>query len=177
MPDTARTMQKHLGLEPDQAFFNLDLLKTWGDLKPGTTLPKSVTLFPRVDPEKLKTPAGEIPGKDSSLPEVKPEITFETLAKIDLRVATVIRAEAIPKARKLLKLVLDVGSERTIVAGIAASYKPEELVGEQIVIVANLKPAKLMGVVSNGMLLAASSGDGLALVGPDGPVKPGTPLS
>jgi len=177
MPDTARTMQKHLGLEPDKAFFNLDLLKTWGDLKPGTTLPKAVTLFPRVDPEKIKAPAGGNLNKESALPEIKPEITFETFAKIDLRVATVVRAEAIPKARKLLKLELDVGSERTIVAGIAASYKPEELVGKQIVIVANLKPAKLMGVVSNGMLLAAASGDGLALIGPDGPVKTGTPLS
>jgi methionyl-tRNA synthetase len=152
-------------------------LKTWGDLKPGTTLPKSITLFPRVDPEKSKAPAGGNLKKERASPEVKPEITFETLAKIDLRVATVVRAEAIPKARKLLKLELDVGSERTIVAGIAASYKPEDLVGKQIVIVANLKPAKLMGVVSNGMLLAASSGDGLALIGPDGPVKPGTPLS
>jgi len=152
-------------------------LKTWGRLEPGTRLPKAITLFPRVDPEKRKTAAADAVTQASDLPDIKPEITFETFSKIDLRVATVIRAEAIPKARKLLKLELDVGTERTIVAGIAASYQPDELVGKQMVIVANLKPAKLMGVLSNGMLLAAASGDGLALIGPDKAVKPGTPLS
>lgn len=177
MPDTARTMQKHLGLDPDQAFYNLDGLRTWGRLAPGTSLPKAVTLFPRVDLEKRKTAAADAARKARDLPDIKPEITFETFAKIDLRVATVIRAETIPKARKLLKLELDLGAERTIVAGIAASYQPDELVGKQIVIVANLKPAKLMGVVSNGMLLAATSDAGLALIGPEKAVKPGTPLS
>jgi len=177
MPDTARTMQKHLGFESGKGFFSLEALKTWGALKPGTMLPKAVTLFPRVDPAKPKTPAAETPEETNALPPIKPEITVETFSKIDLRVATVIHAEAIPKAKKLLKLELDMGSERTIVSGIAASYKPEELLGKQIVVVANLKPAKLMGVVSNGMLLAASGDDGLALIGPDGTVKPGTPLS
>ncbi len=70
-----------------------------------------------------------------------------------------------------------VWSGDSIVAGIAASYKPEELIGKQILIVANLKPAKLMGVISSGMLLVASSGKHLALIGPDKTVKPGTPLS
>jgi methionyl-tRNA synthetase len=177
MPDTARTMQKHLGLDPEKNFYDMNLLKTWGVLEPGTKLPKAITLFPRIDPEKRKAAAADTPAEKSSFPAIKPEITFETLGKIDLRVATVIRAEAIPKARKLLKLEVDMGEKRTIVAGIAASYKPEELIGKQIVIAANLKPAKLMGVVSNGMLLAASSSDGLALIGPDGSVTPGTPLS
>ncbi len=177
MPDTAKTMQKHLGLDPEKAFFNLDLLKTWGGLEPGTSLPKAITLFPRVDPDKRKATAADSAADSSAIPAIKPEITFETLGKIDLRVATVIHAEAIPKAKKLLKLEVDMGEKRTIVAGIAASYKPEELIGKQIVIAANLKPAKLMGVVSNGMLLAASGRDGLALIGPNGTVKPGTPLS
>ncbi len=175
MPDTAKTMQKHLGLDPEVPFYELERLKIWGKLEPGTVLPKAITLFPRVDPAKQKAAAEK--AEASEMPEIKPEITFETLGKIDLRVATVLGAEAIPKARKLLKLDLDMGEKRTIVAGIAASYKPEELIGKQIVIVANLKPAKLMGVVSNGMLLAASGKGGLALIGPNGAVKPGTPLS
>ncbi len=177
MPDTAKTMQKHLGLNPESAFFNLELLKIWGGLEPGTSLPKAITLFPRVDPDKRKAATADSSADSSSFPEIKPEITFETLGKIDLRVATVIRAKAIPKARKLLELEVDMGTKRTIVAGIATRYKPEELIGKQIIIVANLKPAKLMGVVSNGMLLAASDGEGLALIEPDRAVKPGTPLS
>ena len=177
MPDTAKIMQKHLGLDPEKRFYDINLLKTWGGIEPDTKLPKAVTLFPRIDPEKRKAPATDTHMGKSAFPEIKPEITFETLGKIDLRVATVISAEAIPKARKLLKLEVNMGEKRTIVAGIAASYEPKDLVGKQIVIVANLKPAKLMGVVSNGMLLAASGSDGLALIGPDGTVKPGTPLS
>ena len=96
---------------------------------------------------------------------------------MDLRVATVIRAETIPRAKKLLKLEVDLGEKRTIVAGIAEKYKPEELIGKQIIIVANLKPAKLMGVVSNGMLLAAMEGKRCALATLDKETTPGTPLS
>ena len=81
--------------------------------------------------------------------------------RLDLRVARVLTAERVPKSKKLLKLWIDLGAEqRTLVAGIAEAYEPEALVGRTIVIVANLKPAKLMGIESNGMILAASSDDG-----------------
>jgi methionyl-tRNA synthetase len=85
--------------------------------------------------------------------------------KVELRVAKVLEAEAVPKSKKLLKLSVDAGSEtRTILAGIAEAYTPEQMVGRTIVIVANLAPRKLMGIESNGMVLAASVGDGLPVL-------------
>jgi len=97
------------------------------------------------------------------------------LNRIDLRVARVIQAEKVPRAKKLLKLTVDLGEKRTIIAGIAERYAPEELVGKQIIVVANLKPVKLMGILSNGMVLAAGD-DQLALATLDKPITPGTPL-
>jgi methionyl-tRNA synthetase len=176
MPDTAAKMQKHLGLDPKMSFYHLDQLKTWKSMKPGTRLPKSTVLFPRVDPvEKAVDTAVGRQAADSR-PEIKPEITLEEFGKIDLRVATVIHAERIPRAKKILKLEVDLGQKRTIVAGIAQNYTPEDLVGKQIIIVANLKPAKLMGIVSNGMLIAAVDDSGPTLAALDKPVDPGTPL-
>jgi methionyl-tRNA synthetase len=95
--------------------------------------------------------------------------------KVELRVAKVLEAEAVPKSKKLVKLKVDVGTEqRTIVAGIAEAYPPDQLVGRTIVIVANLKPAKLMGIESNGMVLAASPEGGLPnLVSVDPSLPPG----
>jgi methionyl-tRNA synthetase len=101
---------------------------------------------------------------------------LEVFSKIDLRVATVVHAERIPRAKKILKLEVDLGQKRTIVAGIAQNYTPEELIGKQIIIVANLKPAKLMGIVSNGMLIAAVDDSGPILTALDKLVDPGTPL-
>lgn len=96
--------------------------------------------------------------------------------KIDLRVAKVLAAEKVPNSRKLMKLSIDVGTEqRTLVAGIAEAYEPEALAGRTIVMVFNLKPAKLMGIESNGMVLAASPEGGKpTLVGFDMEVPPGT---
>jgi methionyl-tRNA synthetase len=108
---------------------------------------------------------------------VKPEITLDILNKVDLRVATVLHAEAVPRAKKLLKLDIDMGEKRTIVAGISESYSPEDLVGRQVIVVANLKPAKLMGILSDGMLLAVVEKDGCAVATLDKKVTPGTPLS
>jgi methionyl-tRNA synthetase len=92
-------------------------------------------------------------------------------------VATVIHAEAIPRAKKLLKLEVDLGKRKTIIAGISADYSPENLVGKQVIIVANLKPAKLMGILSQGMLLAAIDENGCTVATLDKKVKPGTALS
>ena len=93
-------------------------------------------------------------------------ISIDDFMKVELRVAKVLEAEAVPKSKKLIKLKVDVGTEqRTIVAGIAEAYQPEQLVGRTIVIVANLKPAKLMGIESNGMVLAASPEGGAADAG------------
>lgn len=103
-------------------------------------------------------------------------INYDHLSKIDLRVATVLAAEAVEGADKLLKLKVDAGDPepRTIVAGVRLAYPPETLVNKQIVIVANLEPRKLRGIESQGMLLAASDDTGLALLTSDKAVKPGS---
>jgi methionyl-tRNA synthetase len=177
MPGTAEIMQKHLGMNPQKPFYHLDTLKTWKTILPGTNLPKSITLFPRIDLKKDDGPSSGVRNLVSELPAIKPEINLETLNKVDLRVATVVRAEAVPRSKKLLKLEVDMGKRRTIVAGISEDYAPEDLVGKQVIIVANLKPAKLMGILSKGMLLAATDGDRCTVATLDKKVKQGTPLS
>jgi methionyl-tRNA synthetase len=176
MPDTAKNMQKHLGLNPDSSFYHLDHLKTWKAIPPGTALLKSVALFPRVEIEEKATNSAFQNQEEPAVLNIKPEISMDEFSRIDLRVATVVNAEQIPKAKKLLKLEVDMGQKRTLVAGIAEKYSPEDLIGKQVIIVANLKPAKLMGVVSNGMVVAAvdDSGPTLATLGKS--VAPGTPL-
>jgi methionyl-tRNA synthetase len=105
-------------------------------------------------------------------------VTIADFQQLDLRVATIVAAEHHPNADRLLVLRIDVGGEpRQIVAGIRASYEPSALVGKQIVVVANLEPAKLRGVESQGMLLAARDGDRVVLLGPDAAVAPGSKVS
>lgn len=121
-------------------------------------------------------PAGEAPAapagglQDAPVPELKDEISIDDFAKVELRVAQVVACEPIPKADKLLKLQLDLGFEkRQVVSGIAQYYKPEELVGRKVICVTNLKPVKLRGEMSQGMILAASQGGQLTLATvPDG---------
>ncbi|GIX07087.1 MAG: hypothetical protein KatS3mg115_1490 [Candidatus Poribacteria bacterium] len=105
-------------------------------------------------------------------------ITYEEFSRVDLRVAEVVAAERIPNADRLLKLTVRVGEEeRTIVAGIAQHYAPEQMVGKRIIIVANLKPRKVFGVESQGMLLAAQEGERLALVELPEPIASGAKVS
>jgi methionyl-tRNA synthetase len=117
-------------------------------------------------PASTPTPAAVIPAPPASAPAAAGErIGIEDFMKVELRVAKVLTAERVPKSAKLLKLHVDTGADqRTIVAGIAESYEPEALIGRSIVIVANLKPAKLMGIESNGMVLAASPESGKAVL-------------
>ena len=100
--------------------------------------------------------------------EAGPEITFNDFMNVKLRTATVVSAEPIKKSSKLLKLIVNLGDEeRQVIAGIAKHYQPEDLIGKTVVVVANLKPAKLMGLESQGMILAASNAEGkLTLVSP-----------
>ena len=116
---------------------------------------------------------GQTPGQ--AAPE-DARISIDEFMKVDLRVAKVLEAEAVPKSKKLIKLKVDTGrDQRTIVAGIAEAYQPEQLVGRTIVVVANLQPAKLMGVESNGMVLAGSPDGGKPiLVAFDQEVPPGS---
>jgi methionyl-tRNA synthetase len=114
--------------------------------------------------------------KEASAGGTKGEITFEQFQELDLRVGEVVAAEPVKKSKKLLRLEVNVGEEtpRQIVAGIAMAYTPEQLIGTRVVVVANLKPAKLMGVESRGMVLAAGDGNGLAVLRLDKDQPPGT---
>lgn len=107
-------------------------------------------------------------------PTISPKISIDEFAKVELRVATVKAAEPHPKADRLLVLKIDLGDEeRQLVAGIRAHYTPEELIGKQIVVVANLQPAVLRGVESQGMLLAASDGEKVIVLSPEKPIAAG----
>jgi methionyl-tRNA synthetase len=176
MPDTAKKMQQHLGLDPDDSFYHLDHLKTWKAIEPGTKLLKTVALFPRIEMEESDSDPAAYQKEKPAVLDIKPEITLDEFSRIDLRVATIVHAEPIPKAKKLLKLEVDMGQKRTLVAGIAEKYTAEEMIGKQVIVVANLKPAKLMGVVSNGMLLAAVDDSGPILATLEKKAAPGTPL-
>jgi methionyl-tRNA synthetase len=160
MPDASGKMAAALGLEQEMAQAVLEEDGKWGRMQPGTTVDKGPQLFPRLD-KKKKSPPQEKQKKAKKEQAVDMEglITFDQFGKVELRVADIIAAEKIKKADKLLKLTLKAPEERTVVAGIAKFYTPDELVGMKVLIVANLKPAKLMGVTSQGMVLAAKEKD------------------
>jgi methionyl-tRNA synthetase len=129
--------------------------------------PAVATTAPAADAPGLTQAAAPAPADD--------RISIEDFMKVELRAAKIVEAERVPKSKKLMKMSIDVGTERrTIVAGIAEAYEPEALVGKTVVIVANLKPAKLMGIESNGMVLAASPDGGLPIVLNAEPALPGT---
>jgi len=166
MPQAAQKILQTLGLDAHEAC-DLGVIRDSKPLPAGAVLSRGESLFPRVSAEK------EAPPPKKPAVEIKPEIDYDEFSKVDLRVAKILSAEAVPKSNKLVKLRIDIGEERTIVAGIGKDYKPEDLVGKSIVIVANLKPAKLMGVASHGMLLATDSPEGLTLIGFDREPKTG----
>jgi len=103
-------------------------------------------------------------------------IKLDEFSRLDLRVAEIVKAESIPGSENLLKLEVSLGEKRTVVAGIARHYSPGDLVGKQVVVVANLKPAKLMGIRSEGMVLVADVDGEMSLVAPERKVKPGSPI-
>lgn len=155
--------------------------KQLGVIPGGTKVDKAEPIFPRLDAEQeiefisssmaggavtAETAKSETAPKQEAeeKPELKEEIGIDEFAKVELRVAQVVACESVPKADKLLKLQLDLGFEqRQVVSGIAKHYKPEELVGRKVICVTNLKPVKLRGELSQGMILAASEGDQLTL--------------
>ncbi|MBW2645316.1 MAG: methionine--tRNA ligase [Deltaproteobacteria bacterium] len=175
MPETSQKMRKYFGLDPDRIFTLSDLAE-WGGLKPGVVLPKAIALFPRVDVEKGGKKISFKKGRDVSL-ALKPEIEFKDFETLDLRAGIVLEAETVPNSKKLLKLKVDIGEERQIVAGIGASYAPADLIGKKVIVVANLKPTKLMGVLSQGMILAAVSPKRCYVPIVQGDVTPGTKIS
>src|SRR5664280_2193445 len=171
MPQTAEKILRQIGVDESSA---LDLASIRKDdaLTAGSPLTRGESLFPRINQEK----ESETSEKKVPVIDLKPEIDYEEFTKVDLRVGKILAAEAVPKSNKLLKLKIDIGEERIIVAGIGKDYTPEELIGKKIVVVANLKPAKLMGVESYGMLLATDIDKGLTVLTFDREAKTGAKI-
>lgn len=154
----------------------------WGKTPSGREIRKAGALFPRIadaPSSKAGPGAGKKQGKGRGMETGKEErgeeITMEDFSRLDLKVGVVRTAEAVPKSDRLLRLQVDLGEEnlRQVVAGIAKDYAPQELIGKPVAVLANLKTARLMGVESHGMVLAAEGEKGLVLLGFDGPVVPG----
>lgn len=191
MPQTAEKMLARLGLGLKALDVRLDRDAVWGGLMEGTPVEKGEALFPRVEMKK-QAPSAErsapqapaarpATAQESPAPEASAEqgerIGIEEFQRLDLRVAVVKAAERVPKSKKLVKLLVDVGETRQVVAGIGEHYAPENLVGRTVILVANLMPARLMGVESHGMILAAHDADGLRLITTDAPSAPGSKVS
>lgn len=170
MPTTMPKVWEQIGA--DEALITYENAGKIGVLPLDVTVKKGAPLFPRIDADKeidelnaliekqMKEAEKEAQGESEK--EKMPEIAFDDFAKVELKAAKILECEPIKKAKKLLKLIVDDGSEekRQIVSGISQWYKPEDLIGKTVIIVANLKPAKLCGEMSYGMLLAADTADG-----------------
>ena len=186
MPSTMPKVWEQIGA--DESLITYENAGKYGVLPADVTVKKGPALFPRIDVEKeieelnalIQKQMEEATKKEekNAEPEQLPEINFDDFTKVELRVAKIIECEPIKKAKKLLKIQVNDGTSqpRQIVSGIAPWYKPEELIGKSVVIVANLKPAKLCGEISNGMLLAGDTEDGgVNVLFVDG-IEPGTKL-
>jgi methionyl-tRNA synthetase len=177
MPHTAASMWHQLGIQDEIAMQRLATGMVWGGTYPGTPIQPGEQLFPRIDAGRPLVVAEQTSKVDTgpTIEATPVTVSYEDFQKLDLRVGRIVTAEPVPKANKLFKLTVDVGAEqRTVVAGIAASYRPEALVGKSIILVANLAPRTLRGVESQGMVLAAESAGQIVLASFDSPVNPGS---
>ncbi len=174
MPGVCGRIEESLGLAAELREVTLFAGTRWGLLPPGNRLSSPGHLFPRLEAGPVA--AAAVPAPPASLAEAAgPLVELADFQKLDLRVVEIVAAERVKKSDKLLRLTVRVPEERTIVAGIGKDYQPEELVGRRVVVVANLKPAKLMGIESQGMVLAAKpEGGGLFIVSPAGEAAAGS---
>ena len=167
LPETAEKILDQIGTQER----SMDSALAFGSLETGiNVVAKPEILFARIDEKEMLEKIEADKGPKVVKPEGKPEITIDDFAKVELRVGTVVKCEKHPKADKLLVSQIDLGYEtRQIVSGIASHYKPEEMVGKKVIVVVNLKPAKLRGVESQGMILAGDDGENLGLLTVDLP--------
>ncbi|MCK5854744.1 MAG: methionine--tRNA ligase subunit beta, partial [Sulfurovaceae bacterium] len=188
MPKTTSTICKDLGFEITPESFER-IIRNGGILEPFVTA-KREPLFPRIEEQILVEKKPVVEEKAKKIKKEKSTSTgsvttgialigIDQFFETSLKIGTIVSAEEVPKSKKLLLLQVDIGEEtpRQVVAGIKEWYSAEELVGTQACVVANLKPAKLMGMKSEGMLLAAKDSDGLCLIRPEKPKNIGTPIS
>jgi methionyl-tRNA synthetase len=171
LPESTAKIWAQLGMPGPLGAVRLQEL-AWGQLQPGQKIGEIAAVFPRIDAkaaiEEMRALEEQEAARQAALvgktpapapaAEEKPKITIDDFAKVEMRVGLLLEAEPVKGADKLLKLKVDIGEPepRTLVAGIAESYKPEQLIGRKVVIVANLEPRKLRGIQSNGMIVAAS---------------------
>jgi methionyl-tRNA synthetase len=180
MPVVSEVIWGQLGIAESLADQTWQDAGTWGKLEPGTKTGAPQPIFPRIDTRQKPVESAPTPAKEEKKVEEAPVaqtpiISFDEFKKLDLKVGKIVSAERIEGATKLLKLQVDLGAEtRQVVAGIAQWYAPEDLVGRQIVVVANLAPAVIRGVESRGMLLAADLDGTAVILQPDKEVPPGS---
>lgn len=175
MPNTPEKIQKQLGITDDK-LTTWESIQKWGKLTPGLSIAKKEIIFPRIEEHKAASEAktAQVKKQEAVKEDGANIISIDDVAKVELRIAEVLEAEKVKGADKLLQLQIQIGEEkRQIVAGIAKHYTAEQLIGKKIVVVANLKPAKLRGIESQGMLLAASNKDSLTLVTVDKDIASG----
>lgn len=168
MPDTSEKIQGFMGLGKTGKDLKLEDVREWGSIPTIRLIDKAPQLFPRIE-KKMDTPI-----KKEQQEKMDSTLSFEEFQRLDLRVGTIKTAEQVKGSKKLIKLTVDIGEERTVVAGILGHYTDKDLVGRQVVVVANLAPAKLMGVESRGMVLAATDASGVHLISPDALTAPGS---
>jgi methionyl-tRNA synthetase len=184
MPKTTDIISKALGFSIDVASYT-KLIKQKDGLLDEFTISKTPPLFPRIEEMLLEEaqPAAKEESKKEKKKETKEQsvgvITIDEFFKTELKIGVIIEAEEVAKSKKLLKLKVDLGEEkpRQVIAGIKEWYAPQDLIGTQACVVANLKPAKLMGMLSEGMLLAAKDDSGLSLIRPEKQKAVGTKIS
>lgn len=186
MPGLPPRVWPQLGLEAAPQLQEWESIHRWGSFPPGAKVKRKAPLFPRQ--EGVAAPVAEAATPASTVPQITPRkevtltematVSIDDFARLDLRVAEIEAAERVAGTDRLLKLALRVGEEeRTVVAGIAQVYQPEELVGRQVVLLANLQPAKLRGITSQGMILAASDGEAISLLTVDRPIASGSKIT
>ncbi len=180
LPQTAEAMRERLGLQLSFSDLTANTFPTWGAYHYTQETTKGSSLFPKHANKSAPTQNQDKDRQPTPEPSTKKEvdqISIQDFAKVQLKVAKILEAERVPKSDKLLKLKVEVGKEqRQIVAGIGKKYEPEDLIGISVVVVANLKPAKLMGIESQGMVLAAGDKDVLGLLGVAEEIPSGTKI-
>ncbi|OAG28324.1 methionine--tRNA ligase [Thermodesulfatator autotrophicus] len=176
MPESCEKILQKLGLEPED-FLKKEYLYQFGILNPGTGITRGKALFPRLEEKEPEEPKeSKEPGKEEKVSQ-EDMVSFEEFQKLDLRIAQVVEAERVPNTDRLLKLKVKCPEERIVIAGVAEYYTPEELTGKKVVLLANLKPAKIRGILSQGMVLAAKDENGLTLLAPEKDISPGAKIS
>jgi methionyl-tRNA synthetase len=174
LPNAASELFGQLGLPDRPDKLPAEAPTTWGQIPPGTKVKKPKALFPRiVAEEEGSEPPGKTKAKKKEDSKEEKEVTIDQFDKFDLRAGRILEAERVPNTEKLLKLTVDIGEKRTLVASIGKAFAPEALEDKTVVVIANLKPVRIHGILSEGMLLAAGTDEELALVTLSGRVKPG----